>query len=235
MELTKYCMDLGADGVLYDLGGKNASFCYAEDHPHKKPSHSHCGKEERYAELRRLVKSYGEDKITLMEYNVDIYGQSMDIVHSSPIIPCDRKYFSELYRYTFPEIKVTNRNMAMDENDYKENINYTFIMGMAYDLSIFRCLGVPSEIPKYTEYMKEAIALRKANAKYLIQGRFVDTDGFSVDSPYLRCIGYVAEDGSLGVACWNTAEEEVTFTLKNDKGSLRTETMEANSIAFYQL
>ena len=39
LEVTKYCMDLGADGVLYDLGGRNASFCFAKDHPHKKPSH----------------------------------------------------------------------------------------------------------------------------------------------------------------------------------------------------
>ena len=235
LELTKYCMDLGVDGVLYDLGGKNASFCFAKDHPHKKPSHSHCDKDKRFEELRKLVKSYGEDKITMMEYNVDIFGQHMDIVQSSNIKSTDRKFFSELYRYTFPEIRATNRNMAMDEKNYVENINYTFIMGLAYDLSIFRCLGLPSEIPNYTAYMQKALALRKENAKHLIYGTFVDTDGFKVDHPAMRCIGYVAEDGSLGVACWNTAKEAVTFTLSGDNGVCRTETMEGNSIAFYLL
>ncbi len=235
LELTKYCMDIGVDGVLYDLGGKNASFCFDKSHPHKKPSHSHCGKEDRYKELRELVKTYGDDKITLMEYNVDIYGQHMDIVQSSNIRSTNPKFFSELYRYTFPEIRATNRNMAMDEKNYRENINYTFIMGLAYDLSIFRCLGLPSEIPNYREYMQTALNLRKANAAHLIYGKFVDTDGFKVNRPEMRCIGYIAEDGSLGVACWNTAKEAVTFILTGDNGVSRTETMEANSIAFYLL
>ena len=234
LEVTKYCMDLGADGVLYDLGGRNASFCYAKDHPHKKPSHSHCGKEDKYKELRDLVKSYGGDKITLMEYNVDIYGQYMDIVQSSAIKPTS-KYLSELYRYTFPEIHVTNRGMSLDETDYVENINYTFIMGMSFDLTIFRCLGLPSDIPNYIEYMKQAIALRKEYSDYLIHGKFVDTDGFTVSAPQMRCVGYRAADGSLGVACWNTALQETVFTLKAAHGTTRTERMASNSIAFFKL
>lgn len=234
LSVTKYCMDLGADGVLYDLGGRDASFCYAKDHGHDKPSHAHCGKEDKYKELRDLVKSYGEDKITLMEYNVDIYGQHMDIVQSSAIKPAP-KYLSELYRYTFPEIHVTNRGMSLDETDYIDNINYTFIMGMSFDLTIFRCLGLPDEIPNYTAYMQRALALRRANPDHLIHGRFNDTDGFAVNAPEMRCISYVAKDGSIGVACWNTADKNVTFTLKGDNGTARTETMAANSIDFFTL
>ncbi len=235
LELTKYCMDLGVDGVLYDLGGKNASLCFSKEHGHDKPNMAYSHKDARFEELHKLVKSYGEDKITTMEYNVDVFGQHMDFVHSSNIRSTDPKFFSEIYRYTFPEIHCTNRNMAMDEKNYIENINYTFIMGLAYDLSIFRCLGLPSEIPNYTAYMQTALALRRANAKHLIHGKFVDTDGFTVDNPAIRAIGYVAEDGSLGVAAWNTAHEAVTFTLKGENGTVRTETMQANSIAFYLL
>ena len=234
LEVTRYCMDLGADGVLYDLGGRNASFCYAKDHGHDKPSRSHCGKEDRYKELRSLVKSYGEDKITLMEYNVDIYGQHMDIVQSSAIKPAG-KYLSELYRYTFPEICVTNRGMSLDETGYIENINYTFIMGMSFDLTIFRCLGLPDEIPNYTAYMQRALELRRANPEHLIRGKFVDTDGFAADHPALRCKGYLASDGSLGVACWNTAGESVSFTLTGENGTARSETMAPNSIDFFIL
>ncbi len=233
LELTKYCMDLGVDGVLYDLGGKNASLCFAKDHPHDKPDGAYTTKARRYAELHKLVKSYGEDKITTMEYNVDVFGQHMDFVHSSNIRSTDPKFFSEVYRYTFPEIRCTNRNMAMDETNYVENINYTFIMGLAYDLSIFRCLGLPEEIPHYTAYMQTALKLRQENAKHLIYGKFVDTDGFRVDNPALRCIGYLAEDGSLGVAAWNTAKEAVTFTITGDNGNQRIETMAPNSIGFY--
>ena len=38
---------------------------------------------------------------------------------------------------------MTNRGMALDETNYVDNINYTFIMGMSFDLTIFRCLGLP--------------------------------------------------------------------------------------------
>lgn len=234
LQVTKYCMDLGADGVLYDLGGRNASFCYAKDHPHKKPSHSHIGKEDKYKELRSLVKSYGEDKITLMEYNVDIYGQYMDIVQSSAIKPTP-KYLSQLYRYTFPEICVTNRGMSLDETDYVANINYTYLMGMSFDLTIFRCLGLPSEIPAYTAYMQRVLSLRRTNAAHLIHGKFVDNEGFTVDHPALRCTGFRAADGSLGVAAWNTAGETVTFTLRGEKGAVRTETLGSDAIGFYLL
>ena len=234
LEVTEYCMDLGADGVLYDLGGRNATFCYAKDHGHLKPSRAHCGKEDKYKELRALVKSYGEDKITLMEYNVDIYGQYMDIVQSSAIKPA-AKYLSELYRYTFPEINVTNRGMALDETNYVDNINYTFIMGMSFDLTIFRCLGLPDEIPNYTAYMQRALKLRRENAEYLIRGRFNDTCGFITDASEVRCKSYLSTDGGIGVACWNTSDKDVTFTLKSDHGTVRRETMAPHSIDFYTL
>lgn len=235
LEVTKYCMDLGADGVLYDLGGRNANFCFSKEHTHKKPSHANCGKEDRYAELRRLVRSYGEDKITLMEYMVDIYAQHMDIVQPSQRTPYSGTFFCELYRYTFPENMLTNRSMAMDENNYRENINYSFLMSFAFDLSIFRCLGLPSEIPNYVEYMKQAIALRQKHGDYMIWGRFVDTQGFTVSDPAIRCAGYRRQDGALGVAYWNTADVPVVFSLRAADGTTKTAELEANSIGFCTL
>ena len=83
--------------------------------------------------------------------------------------------------------------------------------------------------------MKEIIEIRKKNADYLINGTFVDTDGFTVDHPAMRCKGYRAADGSLGVACWNTAEEAVTFTLSSEAGNSQTVTLEANSVGFYRV
>lgn len=232
-EVTKYCMDLGVDGVLYDLGGRDATFCFSNDHAHKKPNYSYADKDKRYEDLRRLVKSYGDDKVMLQEYNVDIYGQHMDIIHSSLLSARSNK-LPAIYRYTFPELIVTNRGMAMDERKYKDNINFTFIMGLSYDLSIYRCLGLPENVPNYINYMKEVLKIRYANAEYLIRGTFVDDDGFTVDSPDIRAEGYRAADGSLGVALWNWGKETVTFTVKGENNSV-TATLDADTVGFVKL
>ena len=216
---AKYCLDLGADGVLYDIGGTKPYFCYDTNHPHKKPSHSHAEKDLKYKGIREFVKTYGNDKIVLMEHSVDIFGQHMDIVH-----PCvfsfrpEDNIVQEMYRYTFPEIIMTNREMGQDEKNYKQNINYCFVQGISYDMTIFRCCGSLKDIPLYSSYMKEKIALRKKYSKYLMYGAYVDSDGFSVDDSRILAKGYIAKDGSIAVAAWNMSDEKIPFTITADNG-----------------
>ena len=81
--------------------------------------------------------------------------------------------------------------------------------------------------------MKKAIALRKEYADYLIDGRFVEKEGIFVDSSMIRYMCYQAVDGSKGVACWNTVDKEVTFTIFTEEGTARTVTIGAGDIAFY--
>jgi hypothetical protein len=211
---AKYCLDLGADGVLYDIGGAKPIFCYNKDHPHAKPSHSHADKDLKYKGIKDYVKSRGKEKIVLMEHNVDIFGQHMDITHPGGFsFRTEANQPIEMYRYTFPEILMTNREMGEDEDHYKENINYSFVQGLAYDMTIFRCCGSLKDVPRYAAYMKEKIALRKKYDKHLIYGKYIDTDGFSVDNSSVLAKGYRADDGSLAVAAWNRSNEKLSFRI----------------------
>ena len=230
-----YCLELGADGVLYDLGGYRPLFCCAEGHDHKKPNESRASKAPRYADLRKNIRDKG-DRAILMEFVIDIYSQHMDIAQGSYFVPRRSDFVPEVFRYTFPEIIMTNRNQALDEIDYLDNCNYSFMMNLAFDLSIFRCAGLPSDIPNYTAYMKKLIELRKNYTKYFNYGKFVDQDGFTVEGSGMTQRGYLAEDGSLGIAVWNNGDATATQTYTNIKtGKTETVTLEKDTVCFVEL
>ena len=131
---------------------------------------------------------------------------------------------------------MTNRNNALDEENYLDNCNYSFLMNLAFDLSIFRCAGLPSDIPNYTAYMKELIALRKQYSKYFHYGKFVDRDGFTTDGTALTARSYLDREGNLGVAVWNSTKGTVTQTFTNEKtGKTQTVTMEKDTVRFIEL
>ena len=215
LESAKTCLDLGADAVLYDIGGMTPYFCFAEGHDHTKPSMACASKAGRYNELRKFVKSYGADRAIYMEHNVDIFGQSMDLAHSGCSRPRSQVHFPELYRYTFPELNMTNRELGQDDTNYLDNVNYTYVMGFSFDMTIFRCCGSLRDVPKYAAYMKKLLAIRQKYEKYFHFGRFVDTDGFTLsgDTAGIVAKSYAADDGTLGVALWNSAKVEREFTV----------------------
>ncbi len=230
-----YCLELGCDGVLYDLGGQRPLFCFAENHDHKKPNESYCSKAGRYVQLRENVKRYGEERAIIQEDIVDIFGKSMDIIQPGKVVARSNDAH-EMVRYTFPELTITNRAMALDEENMYDNVNHTFIYGLAYDLSIFRCWGSVHDIPNYTAHMAKAIALRKTYSHYFYEGKFVDEDGFAASSKAFFQKAYRTPAGKLGLAVWNGGKETGTVTYTNNEtGCCRTVTLEKDQITFVEL
>ena len=232
-EAAKTCLELGADGVLYDIGSWHPYFCYAEGHTHAKPSHSHESKAANYAGLREYIKTFGQDKIILMEHNTDIFGQSMDISHSANTQPPvrlrspetaqhatdvrDDLFMPELYRYTFPELVATNRECGEDEESYKAMAGFSFLYGLRFDMTIYRCCGSLRDIPRYAAYLKEISALYEQYGDFLLRGRFVDGDGFTLDSENVLVKGWEGCNGGLAVSLWNPTGEDQVVNLRSCK------------------
>lgn len=232
---ANYCLELGADGVLYDLGGTRPLFCCAEGHDHKKPNEARASKANRYKELRANIKSYGDDRIIMEEHCIDIYSQHMDLVQP-PTFDARGSYAVEMFRYTFPEVRMTNRNMALDEEKMLDNCNYSFMYGLAYDMSIFRCAGTFEDVPNYTAYMSKLVALRKQYSKYFFEGTFIDEDGFTVSGNAFRQKAYRAPDGQLGVAVWNASDKADTAQYKNtETGKTVTVSLQKDEVCFIEL
>ena len=231
---ARQCMELGADGVLYDLGGLEPFFCYARNHTHKKPSQANESKARLFAELRRVVRSYGEDKVILMEHNVDIYGMSMDVAQGHATHP-ERRFMDpssyknpdawkqdstlrEMYRYTFPELVMTNRECGEDENHYRAYAGYSFLLGLRFDMTIWRCCGSLKDIPNYAAYLKQLNAVSTEYAEFVHEGRFVDTDGFTASNPCVLVKGWRNAKNELGFTLWNYTDQAQTTRITSDDG-----------------
>ena len=84
--------------------------------------------------------------------------------------------------------------------------------------------------------MSRIIALRKQYAKYFFGGRFVDTDGIAASSESFLYKGYLAKDGSLGVAVWNWSkgDDVVTYTNK-ETGKNVAVSLKKDEVTFVEL
>lgn len=230
IESAEYCLNLGADGVLYDIGGMTPYFCYDSSHTHAKPSQSCSEKAKRYQELHDFIRSRGKDNVIMMEHNVDVFAQHMDLSQGGTTAP-DPKNLLELYRYTFPELIMTNRNLGHDEENYRQKVNYSFIYGLRFDMSIYRCCGSLSDIPRYAAYLKEINALRARYQEFLLKGRFMDCDGFCLDNPTLVGKAYQAADGRVAVALWNPSECSQGYTISGSNSLKKQGELAAQSVA----
>ena len=227
------CLDLGADGVLYDIGGHLPFFCYDPSHHHLKPSHSHERKGERYKGLRENVKKHGSSLVVLQEHVVDVLSQHMDICQS--VNSCKQPHeMVEMFRYTFPELIITNRESGQDESDYRNDINRTVLLGLRFDMTIYRCCGTLSDIPRYAAYLAEINALRARHADTLLRGRFVDEDGFRWSNHTVRAKGYAGSHGEESVVLWNPTDTPLTTTVTFDNGTSGEYTVAPQSLAIAQ-
>lgn len=231
---ARYLTGLGADGVLFDIGAYTPYFCFAEDHPHAKPSEAVVAKQASYRALRDVVREAGPDRAIFMEHNVDIYASSMDISHSI-YVRMDGDGLPEMYRYAFPEAIMTDRELHQDEEDYRRKTNFSFVYGLRLDMTIYRCCGTLSDVPRAAAYAKAINALRDEHAEHLLRGRFIDREGFFIDEPAIRAKSYRAEDGSVAVAAWNDSASAVDFALKDGAGRTALHRLEAGEVAVYVL
>ena len=212
-EFADIAMGLGADGIMYDIGGFGPFFCYADSHPHKKPNLSVSSKADNFGKLKSHIREKNQEKAILMEHIVDVFSQHMNITQGMTTL-ISPEHFFELYRYTFPEIIETNRNCANDEDNYRANANKSFLYGLRFDMSVHRCNSSLSAIPDYTEYVKKLNGLLDQYSDYILKGKFIDNEGFILDNQDIIAKAYQAADGSVAVALWNPTDEIISFTLK---------------------
>lgn len=212
-ESAQLCLDLGCDGVLFDLGGLPPYFCFSKEHTHAKPSHSFEQKSQRLKELRDLIHAYNSEAIILQEHTVDIFNQHMDIIQGTNHLSKPNEMI-ELYRYTFPELIITNREMGQDESNYRNAIGKTFLYGLRFDMTVFRCCGTLEDIPAYAKELGKVNALRTQNKETLLEGYFCDEEGFTKDNDLVLAKSYRSRDNRLlSIALFNPSDEEQTVCI----------------------
>lgn len=156
-----------------------------------------------------IVKNYEPDFAFGSEQLADYTGQYCDYVHIVSIRH-GKENFSELFRYTFPEVVFTDRNVR-DDTDIERRVNMTLLKGLCNDIEIYRCRGLIDETPHYQSYLAKINAIRTKYADCLMLGTFRDVLGFDSSNKAVQAKGFF---GDKRVA--------VVVTNEFDKGELST-------------
>jgi hypothetical protein len=126
----------------------------------------------------------------------DCYCEYVDIIHSHGIgfWPAPES-FGEMFRYTFPEPVITNRADVRGER--QKHFGFAFSLGLRFDANT-----ADTENAEVALYLGRLCALYTRYADLLLEGRFVDDEGFVCDNNQVSTHAFVADDG-LAVTVWN--------------------------------
>jgi hypothetical protein len=92
--------------------------------------------------------------------------------------------FVELFRYSFPELLVSDRDIY-DDQDVERRVNLALLRGLVSDVCVHRCRALPEDTPRYKDYLTKANAFRERHRRFIVNGLFRDTDGVSCENPEL--------------------------------------------------
>lgn len=211
-QVVDHAADLGCRGVFFDQLGCCELACYDPAHGHRVPF---LGSARQKAELVRIlrdrVRSRSPDMAIGTEHLSDISAQHCDFIHSCPgygETVNDWEHtgqkprpvlFPEWFRYCFPEIILTDRGIR-DDTDIERRVNHAVLMGLRSDVEIYRCRKTIVETPRYCDYQKAANEVRDRFAEFLLEGRYVDRDGFTINSEQIEARSYISRNRMAVVA-----------------------------------
>jgi hypothetical protein len=186
----------GVTGIMYDqIAGRPPYICYDTTHAHTKPSLAFgAGKFKELTRLRKVIKARDPNFAFVNELVVDALGGIDDITHSYgygfTALP---ETFGEMFKYTFPDYIITDRT----DNDRKR----CFGMGFALQWRVDGMMNDTTN-PLMAAYLTRLNDLRTQFADLLLDGRFVDNEGFTSGNTNLASYAYLAGN-RMAITFWN--------------------------------
>ncbi len=170
----KVKLSFNPDSIFYDqIGGHHCWLCF--DKTHKHGTRGDLDPKFRACNFKALREQLSGDKALGSETTVDIFSPYLDYHHG-----CDlgnwysENGFPQMYLRTFPETIMTNRFIHDERSDYKRQLNYAFIMGYRFDVSIYRgrVIGIDGS-KAYADHIKKLIDLKEQYHRFFYEGKFV--------------------------------------------------------------
>lgn len=203
---------LGAGGVLYDqIGGSCQPYlCYDPTHPHDRPANGFAAPMLRNVwAVREDLKSRDREFAFVTENLSDVLCSGFDIIHGGGFgCRAGPQSYPSLFRYTLPEVIVTNRMVGVDE---LPDLAFGFLHGYRFDLEPLGARGHLGQTPQLAGRARQLCDLRRRYAPSLLRGRYVDDQGIALDQKQdcLAAKAFVG-DGQAAVVVWNLGTQPVT-------------------------
>ena len=203
----------GADAVFYDQLGQ----CFQQKRPWD-TSREFAVPNNRLVYDKGTTLKYLRDYITAKyepefgfgsEQLADYTAQYCDFVHITGI-KHGKENFSELFRYTFPEIIFTDRNIR-DDTDIERRVNMTLLKGLLNDIEIYRCRDLIDQTPTYQAYLSKVNAIRNRYQDCLMLGTYRDIFGFESSNKEVQAKAFVSEN-RMAVVATNEFDKSILST-----------------------
>ena len=206
--LADRAYSVGANGVFFDQLGKGFSSFRPWDRSGEFPIpdiHVARDKGETLHYLRDYVKGkYGNDFGFGTELINDYTNQYADYVLSYSITYLPNN-FIDLYRYTFPEVKMSCRHIRDDADDIEHRNNICLSRDLFNDIEVFRCRDLIDKTPKYQAYLRQVNDIRLRYADCIMQGRYRDVLGFENTNPEVDAKAFVGKNRMAVIAINETS------------------------------
>lgn len=123
------------------------------------------------------------------EHFCDVTAQCVDFVHNL-IGATSPPSFTDWVRYTFPEVVLSDREIR-DDTDIERRVNHAVLKGLRNDVEIYRCRDLIDKTPNYQQYLAKINQLKDKYSFLLLQGKYCDTDNFSINNEDVQARSFV--------------------------------------------
>ncbi len=208
LEIKNRHLDLGSNGTFFDQFSCCFYLCFDESH-----SHGHridLDPQLRVELIREISESLGEDEWFGSEWVLDRISPLLDFSHGcgTGMVFAENAY-PRMFRYAFPEIMVSNRFLHDEKNGYRRELNYAFIHGMLFDVSLYRGrIDSINDCSDYAEWVGKLISLREKYCDFFVDGRY---DIPSIELPEGIKAAEYKLDGRRILAVWNDTDAEFVY------------------------
>ncbi len=237
LEQALQAQSLGADGIIYDqMAGAGSLTCFSESHNHKTPYETTFSLYAMLENIRNYMNKIDPEFIIMSEGHNDAVISYFDYLHGLGMGTLGLEQttaFPGLFRYTFPELRKTQRNSSPILP--RIDANFATIYGLKHEIECRYNADVDyllnSNIPTKESYADEAyftpsieeltevsakeakeyiyllIEFEKDHEEFLKFGKYIDEDGIEVLGENILAKGFLNRN-RIGVIVWNTNKSE---------------------------
>lgn len=221
LQIGKFKLSLGADSIFYDQLASNFRLCFNKDHLHGgRIDLDAAYKLENMKAIRTLLDSnhaFGTECV------IDRLTNQVDYSHGcnygNVYFP---DCFPDIFRHTFPEYIMTNRNILDEREGFRKELNFAFVEGFLFDVSVNRGrMCDMTGYPAYAEHVHQLIQFKEKYRDFFYDGKYESAFDLKLP-PEVFAANYVHLNRRITAVC-NNSDSEVTLDIYGTSITLKSE------------
>lgn len=225
----KMMRDLGADCVFADCyGGCPYQPCFNTKHEHGNRV------DEEWISHRKFFRSAADyckesGKVFATEVVTDIAASYTQFIHGLVNVnfKINSDAFPQMFRYTFPEVITTERNIYSSDGDFAKQLKFALTTGVRLDAQLWVCRADLSKDEKYADAIKFYTDHLNKYSEFFYDGKYTVIDDsslpyyikrgefLSADGKRVMRILYNASNKSVDAYGMTLAPDEMKFEIFN--------------------